>query len=870
MRLTSGAVLGPYEISGPIGAGGMGEVYRARDTRLGRYVALKILPTELTKDPDRLARFEREARSLSSLNHPNIVTIHDVGVGDDESYLVMELIQGESLREVIARGPVPLRKLVPIASGIASGLAAAHEAGTVHRDLKPENVMITGDGTAKIVDFGLAKATRASSDSATEVKMTAAGMVVGTATYMAPEQARGDRVGIESDQFALGLILYEMATGRHPFRRENPYETVTAILHDEPPPLDGSFPEPFTWLVHRCLAKDPAERYASTTDLSRDISALRDRTSSGTGNARGTAPAVRSRRWGWIAAAVLALVAVAALIALTTRRQPEGITAPLHFDIATPEVDVATGEVAVPVALSPNGRQVVTFGRGVEGTNELWLYDLGTRESRLIARNGFGPAWSDDGKGIAFFADGKLKTVPAAGGPETVVCDASPEGTPAWYGHTILFARYSGGAEQAGLYRVSAAGGTPERVIKAHSSPGSARLPWWPHFLPGGQRFLYVVFMNTPGAMDHQVMLGSLDGGAPQMVGRISSRVVFANDHLLYARDGALMAQPFDLDSGRLTGEPTPLVDRIQYLRNTATAAFSVSDNGVLAWRSARHPTRLTWVDRAGFDLGTIATDLFGVDGRLSRDGDRYAAGVVDPKLGASDIWIHDLIRGTAERITSEITDQKAPVWALDGQSVYYRTDGNLGPPDIFLLHTGSDARTEIHRGPAVEHPEDLSPDGKWLLFTTLVHITSDIHALPVDPPGKPRPIAATDFNETGPRFSPDGKWVAYSSDVSGRSEVYVRPFETSGAPMRLSRDGGTRAQWSRDGKELFFLGPAGRVMSVPFDGTFGAPRMLFQNASAISFEPHPDGKRFLLHLDDASGGIPIQILLNWPSLLNR
>ena len=868
MRLTSGAALGPYEISGPIGAGGMGEVYRARDTRLGRMVALKVLPTEVTRNADRLARFEREARSLSSLNHPNIVTVHDVGVAGDDTYLVMELVQGESLRDLLSRGPVPLRKLLPIAAGIASGLAAAHDAGIVHRDLKPENVMITSEGTAKILDFGLVKtAAPASGDSVTEMKVTNTGMVLGTATYMAPEQARGDRVGIECDQFALGLILYEMATGKHPFRRDNSYETVTAILNEEPPPLDDSFPEPFTWVVQRCLKKDPSERYASTTDLAREINALRDRASSSTTTARTAVPAATSRRWAWVAAAALALVAIAALIAFATRRQADGIAAPLHFDLATPEIDVATGEVAVPVALSPDGRQIVTFGRGMNGANELWLYDLGTRASRLIAASGFGPAWSHDGKAIAFFAEGKLKTVPAAGGPETIVCDASPEGTPSWYGDTILFVRYSGGPAHAGLYRVSAAGGAPERIVAMHSSAGRPRLPWWPHFLPGGKRFLYLI---VGGVTDHELMLGSLDGQAPQSVARISSRVAFANGHLLYVRDGALMAQPFDVEARRLTGEPTRLVDRIHYFRNTATSAFSVSENGALAWRSAQHPTRLTWVDRAGVDVGTIATDLFGLDGRLSRDGNRYATGVVDAKLGGSDIWLYDLIRETAERLTSEAADQKAPVWAIDGESIYHRSDGNFGPPDIFQFHPASGTHTEIHRGPAVEHPEDLSSDGKWLLFTTLVHITSDIHALPLDPPGEPRPIAVTAFNETSPRFSPDGQWVAYSSDVSGRSEVYVRPFERAGAAMRISRAGGVRPRWSGDGTELFFLGPAGQVMSVPFNGTFGAPRMLFQNASAVSFEPHPNGNRFLVHLNERRNETPLHVLINWPALVQR
>jgi eukaryotic-like serine/threonine-protein kinase len=874
MRLSPGSVLGPYEISGAIGAGGMGEVYRARDSRLGRDVALKVLPHQVTADPDRLARFEREARSSSALNHPNIVTIHDFATAGDDCYLVMELIRGESLRDLISRGPIPQKKLFAIAAGIADGLAAAHAAGIIHRDLKPENVMVTNEGTPKILDFGLVKANPDSdaANSPTEVRVTSAGVILGTVTYMSPEQARGQSVALQSDQFALGLMLYEMATATHPFKRASPYETVTAILHEDTPPLGDSFPEPFVWIVERCLAKDPAERYASTIDLAHDLAALRDRVGSGRSRARSTDTPKRkitlARAALLAAAAALAAVALFALGPAMTQRQPAGIVDPIQVHIATPNFEPHLGEVAVPVTISPDGRYLVTYAVGSNGTNELWLSDLRSGTQRLVAENAFGAAWSDDSRAIAFFANGKLNTIPVDGGPARVICDANPEGTPSWQGDTILFVQYSGGPERIGIYSVSAQGGTAKHIVTiSTSSPGSPSLSWWPQFLPDGKRFLYMTLLMPPGSNQilHEVMIGSLDGSAPKKIGDIDSRAVYADGHLLYVRDGTLLAQPLDIEKAQFKGESKPLVDGLHYFRSTGMAAFSVSRNGILVWRSARRPSRLVWLDRNGTELESIATALFDVPGRLSRDGNRYAAGVIDAKQGISDVWVYDLDRGSSERLTFDLLDQKAPVWAADGSTIFYRSDGQGGPPDIVAFRPGEPLPEIVHSGPSVEHPEDVSADGRWLLFST----PAGIFALPFDPPGDPRPVVATPFNENSPRFSPDGTWVAYSSNLSGRFEIYVKPFEGSGAATRISRDGGTTPRWSSDGRELFFFGPAGRVMSVPFDGSFGTPQMLFQNTSAISFESAPDG-RFLIHLDERISDPTIHLLLNWTERLRQ
>jgi Tol biopolymer transport system component len=785
----------------------------------------------------------------------------------------MELIRGESLRDLVLRGPVPLKKLLPIAAGIADGLAAAHSAGLIHRDLKPENVMVTAEGTPKILDFGLVKATaNVLGDMETAVRATSTGMVMGTAVYMAPEQARGNGVTIQSDQYALGLILHEMATGRHPFRRATAYETVTASLHEDPPPLGDEFPEPLAWIIERCLAKDPAGRYASTVDLARDLAALRERAATmrlprdrSGGSARTTFPRVALMATG---AALVALAAFA--LASTWRREPRGLVEPMQLHVATPNLEPHFGEVALPVAVSPDGRRLLSYGWGVQNPNELWLKDLRSGEMRLLAQNAFGSAWSSDSASVAYFAEGKLKTSHIDGGPPRVLCDARPEGTPTWSGDTILFVQYSGGPAVAGIYRIPATGGTPERVI----APSTARvlLPWWPQFLPDGKRFLYLSMGTRLGAgrITHELILASLDGSGEKRIAEIDSRAEFVDGQLLFVRDGTLLAQPFDPDRAELTGESRPLVDGLHYFRSTGMAAFSVSRNGVLAWRTAQSPARLAWVDRLGVEGQSIATGLFDI-GRLSRDGTRYAVGVIDPKQGIADVWIYDLVRGNAERATFELLDEKSPVWALDDRTMYYRTDGNGGPPDIFLLDPGH-PKQEIYSGRSVENPEDLSPDGKSLLLTTDLGASKamEIQLLPLDPKGPPRPFASTPFDESAPRFSPKGDVIAFVSNVSGRSEVYVRAADDSGATTRISKDGGTNPRWRADGGELYFFGPAGRLMAVAVDGAYGEPKLLFQTNRAVTFEPAADGSRFLLQIEERPNEPGIQILLNWPARLER
>ena len=883
MTLPIGTRLGFYEVLSVLGAGGMGEVYRARDTRLGRDVAIKILPRELAASPDRLRRFEQEARAASALNHPNVVAIHDIGRENEISYISMELVDGRSLRETMTGGPMPLRRLLPIAAQVADGLARAHSAGIVHRDLKPENVMVTEDGHVKILDFGLAKLAPAlpgdvtsAPTAAVEAPQTSAGIILGTVGYMSPEQAAGRPLDHRSDQFSLGSLLYEMTTGRRAFAGESAAQTLASIIQEDPVPIPSirpDVPPPLVWTIERCLSKAPAERYDSTRDLARELANLRDRGTTASGAARSEKPARRRgvpMTAGWIVAAIVA--AALALVLLARRSPPSAAPALVQFPVDVPAgTTFDSGEIETRSAISPDGR-TLAFVASSRGQSVLYLRPLGALESRLLAgtEDGDSPFWSPDGRSLAFFADSKLKKLDVAGGPPRVLCETKFEGTGSWgAAGEILFAQI--GLPNRGLMAVRAEGGEPRRITNAGEAGKEFHL--WPHFLPDGRHFLYVWI--SPDFRGHELRLGSLDSPKATSLGPVDSRAELAPGQLLFVRDGALVARPFDAKRLRWTGEAQPLVERLFTFWSPANAGFSVSENGVLAYEEGTVPSRVVWLDRQGREQSLVAA-LDQVNHlRLSPDGGRAALDIVDPHTGTADLWVFDTARGVSLRLTANPVDEKHPVWSADGKRIFYRSD-RKGPPDIWEIPADGGEGKPVLELPGAEMPFDVSPEGRTLVFSEAgMQRGWEIWLLPLD--GKREPVrfrAAHPFSLNEPRFSPDGRWIAYSSDESGNSEIYVAAREGGAGTTRVSRDGGFSPCWRRDGRELFFRASGSRILAAPIAARgdaleVGPPAELFRSALPIlDFDAAPDGQRFLVSQRAKPPEPPLTVVVNWRELL--
>jgi eukaryotic-like serine/threonine-protein kinase len=885
MPLSPGTRLGPFEIVAPLGAGGMGEVYRARDARLGRDVALKVLPPSVAANAERLKRFEKEARSASALNHPNLVTIHDIGSSNGVEFIAMELVEGRTLREVLADGALPSRTLFGIAAQTADGLAKAHGAGIVHRDLKPENLMVSRDGFVKILDFGLAKLTQpeqpnGQTEAPTVSGATEPGVVMGTAGYMSPEQALGRPVDFRSDQFSLGSILYEMATGRRAFSRDSAPETLTAIIRDEPEPigrLAPLSPAPLSWIVERCLSKNPDDRYASTRDLSRDLATLRDRVSETSGRSvaveSGATPARRATRaWPWIAAACL-VAAVAAL--LWAMRRPAPPPAPvLRFSVNLPEgVSFESGEIEGQHALSPDGRKLVFAGRA-QATRRLYLRSLDSMEVRSLegTEGAVSPFWSPDSRSLGFFAEGKLQRLDFTGPPRTICAAATLETLPSWgSAGKILFAQIA--QKEPGLFVVDAAGGQPRRVVYKNQD-GSNGL--WTTFLPDGKRFLFLSRNLERTREDPwHLIAGSIDSPeTTEISDAIWSRVEYVQPgYLVYAKQGALLAQRFDADKLRLTGTPVTLAEHVYYFNGPAQAGFSASEAGVVTYEKLAAPSRVAWLDRTGREIERVA--LEGIVGgvRLSPDGRTIAAHIWDEKVGTSDIWLYDLSRRLSTRLTLDVEDEQTAVWSADGSRIYFRGD-RFGPPDIWSISTASPGRPELFfRGPGVQHPDDVSADGKSMVFTEWSRQTNgDLWLLSLSPDAEPTPLETGPYYEAGARFSPDGRFLAYVSSETGTLEIYVRTLEGRGERVRVSAEGGRLPRWRRDGKELFYVAANGDLVAVPV-GTGarpepGSPSVLFRlDGQVRDYAVDASGQRFLVDTAPTETA-PIDVLVNWPALV--
>jgi len=884
MTLSANTTLGPYTIVSKIGEGGMGEVWRARDSKLGRDVAIKVLPAAFAADKDRLARFEQEAQSAGGLNHPNILVIHHIGTHGGAPYIVSELLEGETLRERMAGNPLPQRKAIDYALQIAHGLAAAHEKKIVHRDLKPDNLFVTKDGRVKILDFGLAKLVGTDGDGLqTEIPTrkvnTDPGTVMGTVGYMSPEQLRGQQADHRSDIFSFGAILYEMLSGRRAFRGQSTADTISAILREDPPDLsetNKTVSPALERVVHHCLEKNPEERFHSASDLGFAIEAL----SGSAGTTTTVLSPLPSRKknfatllpWAIAGATFIAT----AVLAWLYFGQPPVIEKPLSFFVSMPKEAI---EASSP-AISPDGRTLV-FVVVSEGKRLLYVRSLGQLEAQPIAGTDDAqfPFWSPDSRYIGFFSNNKLKKIEATGGPAQTLCDAPSGGIGGtWNSDGVILI----GIDTKGINRVPAAGGTPVRVLPLDESRKEVEQAW-PVFLPDGNHFLYQSWNGRSNGS--AIFVATQDGRERKLLLNADSNPLYASPgYLLFARGSTLTAQSFDVHKLELTGDPFPVAEQIAFNPSNSYSNASVSVDGTLAYLTGGVPNRqLIWFDRGGKQFESVGPPGEFNDVVLSRDGKRIAVqrSAAD---GHYNIWLMDLARGVPSRLTFEARIDDNPVWSPDGNSIAF---SSTGVGDDTLVHiyrklsSGAGNSEQLFKSDLSKEPTDWSSDGRFILFNQYAGQTgSDVCVLPLFGDGKPYPLLNSEFEETGAFFSPDGHWFAYTSNETGRFEVYIQPFPQTGGKWLVSNRGGGQPHWRADGKELFYVAPDKTLMSVEIKTgstvEMSAPKPLFitkvRNYGAPNrYVVSPDGQRFLVNAPAGDGAVaPITIVVNWTSGLKK
>jgi Tol biopolymer transport system component/predicted Ser/Thr protein kinase len=856
MPLSVGDRLGPYEILAPIGAGGMGEVYKARDTRLDRIVAVKVSKTEFSE------RFEREARAIATLNHPHICTLYDVG----PNYLVMEFVEGVALK-----GPLSLDQALKYAAEICDALDAAHKKNITHRDLKPANILVTKAGV-KLLDFGLAKV--GTPLQATEGTMTMAltgkGEILGTFQYMSPEQINGQDAGPESDLFSFGLVLYEMLTGKRAFDGSTPASVIAAILERPAPSVADVAPPALDRVLKRCLEKDPEERWQSARDLKAELEWI------------GKAPesekaAPLPSRFRWIAAAVMLVLGAFGGWAVAHFRQPPADERVLRFQIEPPEGgEFSYGATTSGIALSPDGR-TAAYVASSNGKSRLWVRPLDETAARVIpGTEGAGfPFWSPDSRSIAFGAGDKLQRVDLAGGPPLTICGVSSlfRGG-AWAGDgQIIFGTY------AGLFQVSASGGTPS-PLKTFGPSRADGPVFWPQMLPGGH-FLYVLSYDKPE--NDGVYAASL--AKPSEAVRLLSTETNAlyapgsngKGYLLWQRGSTLLAQDFDVAKLRLAGEPHPLANPVAELFGQMTA--SVSANGLLLYGAANPLNQFTWVDRAGKKLSVVGEPFSFGPNRLSPDGRRLAT--TRASETGSDLWLIEVERGVASRFTFD-SRSFWPAWSPDGRTILY-SQRNRGLFRKAL--SGAGGEQSLTQSPDIQIPADWSRDGRAVLFDTLAPTRAELWVLPLTAEGKPavnekpRRYAGGEFSTRRGRFSPDTRWVAYQSDESGKDEIYVDAFPETHGKVQISTDGGSLPAWGPGGRELFYVSADNKLMAVSLklgaDSVEpSAPRELFPlpivDTGLYPYDVAPDGQRFLIPGTPGQAHQPLTVIVNWPALLKN
>ncbi len=901
MAIESGKLLGPYEILSPLGVGGMGEVYRARDSKLGRDVALKVLPEAFAHDMERMVRFQREAKFLASLNHSSIASIYGFEDSGNTRALVMELVEGPTLADRIKQGPIPIDDALLIARQMCDALEYAHEHGIVHRDLKPANVKVTRDDTVKILDFGLAKAIEGDT-AATDVAnsptisrmATQAGVLLGTAAYMSPEQAKGKVVDRRADIWAFGCVLYEMLTGKMTFPGEVVTETLAAVLKNEPDwsQLPAATPMRVRVLLQRCLQKDPKQRLRDIGDARISL----DEVITGAPDSAALPPsaAAKGSRWIWLFSGVAAVFILAtALLAFLYFRQAHtaALVQAVRFEVPLPEKTSFTGGAP---SLSPDGRKLAFIATGADALSHLWVRSLDTVEVRRLdgTEGAIGwPFWSPDSNSVAFATTGKLMKVDVSGGPPQALCDVSSVvfGGVWKQDHQIIF------SVLGQLEQVPDFGGTPSPLVTGTAG--------FPSFLPDGVHFAYSV--GPPGTPNAGVYIGSLDSksggsGVIKLSGESSQPIYVPSSdpsvgYVLFVRAagsngvGTLMALPLDPHRLQIAGEPVPVAEQV--------TSFSASPTGVLVYwngtSTVNGPSRgniqgrLTWFDRTGKPLGVIGDEGLLRTLAISPDGKEVAFERADPQNFTNrNIWLYDFARGVTTRFTFNSGWDANPVWSPDGTHIafaslrgstfdLYQKTSNLAGEDELLFKSDTQKLTS-----------SWSPDGRFLLFYNAVG-TTHVWVLPLASSAadrKPFPLEQT-FEQAIGRFSPDGRWIAYQSNESGKDEIYVRPFDAGssaagGTPITgkwmVSKDGGGTPLWRRDGKELFYISPGGMAMAVDVNtkGVFqaGIPKPLFKVTSGLFYwDVSADGKRFLMPAPSAPNArAPFTVVLNWQAGLKK
>jgi serine/threonine protein kinase/Tol biopolymer transport system component len=870
MTISAGTRLGPYEVVAPLGAGGMGEVWRARDTRLDRSVAIKLLPAEFATNAQFRLRLEREAKTISQLNHPHICTLYDVGHENGRDYLVMEYLEGETLADRIDRGPLPLEDVIRYGIEIASALERAHAAGIIHRDLKPGNVMLTKSGT-KLLDFGLAKTSVAGgaltgsvageAPAATLHKpLTQEGTILGTFQYMAPEQLEGQEADLRTDIFALGTILYEMATGRRAFQGKTRTSLIAAIVDRDPPPISSVqplTPRAFERVVMTCLAKDPNDRWQSAHDVRLELEWLAE------AETELIAPRKRSRI-AWTVAAVLALLAIASTAMLirsmlAARNQPPVRTSILPPSGGNFESFIDGG----PPAISPDGKKVV-FAAGLGGTRTLWVRTIDSPIPRqLSGTEGAGhPFWSPDSRYIAFYADASLKKIHFAGGAPVVICTSDPYRGGDWNRDGTILIGYSG----SGILKVSSGGGTPIEVTSLDQTQRDTTHRF-PSFLPDGKHFLFLAGPHPGDETADVICVGSLEKKMRKPLIHATSNAAYYEGWILFVRDQILMAQKFDTKKLEISGDPIALPEqRIEFDAITGRAFFSVAANGTLLYETGEgiRQTQLTWIERSGKAVGTAGEAQSYGQVALSNDG-RYVAYSLLPR---QSIWMYDVARGIKTRITNTKSRDYAPVWSPDGTKIVFSSNRGGRAYDLYLKDMRTGAEELLLASDKDKTPTSWSRDGQYIFYNlaNLGPNKIDIGYFSFAD-HKPHVYLATPFLEVSARFSPDGKWVAYNSTESPPTQVYVAPFPPTGAKWQVSSRAGGAPHWRADGKELYYY-MTGKIVAVPIKLSttpeIGQATPLFDVhfGLSLSWDVAADGQKFLVNSRGGETAAPAPLTL--------